>query len=133
MEHIFCLKSGQDLEKRATNPQQEFPVVQPPRMSLSFQIQGRHLMHKSSTFSLRCCITKRLLEKRETQQISKPIRIRSMICQTRHAVTSRFCLNHHMYKLCGLTVLTRNTLSLSINFACSKYLHLPSPFPGKQF
>ena len=25
-----------------------------------------------------------------------------------------------------------NTLSLSINFACSRYHHLPSPFPGKQ-
>ena len=36
----------------------------------------------------------RLLEKRETQQISTPIRIRSRIFVTRHAVTSRYCFAH---------------------------------------
>ena len=34
----------------------------------------------------------RLLEKRETQQISTPIRIRSRIFLTLHAMTSRYCV-----------------------------------------
>ena len=57
------------------------------------------------SFPRRCCITKRLLEKREAQQIFKPFRIRWRIFPTLLAVTSSYCLNHHMYTLCGLTVL----------------------------
>ena len=36
----------------------------------------------------------RLQKKRETQQVSTPIRIRSRIFLTRHAVTSRYCFAH---------------------------------------
>ena len=60
-------------------------------------------------FPLRCCITERLPEKRETQQIFKAFRKgHSRIFPTRHAVKSSYCLNHHIYTLCGLTVFKKH-------------------------
>ena len=67
-------------------------------LSLTFQI------HCSSPYTQAFYVVvlqkgeQRLLQKCETQQISTPIRIRSRIFLTRHAVTSRYCFAHFQRK-----------------------------------
>ena len=114
--NIGIPRSGQDLENRAAHPHPSFPGVHPPPPPLRDQKKYVAICNISNpsldifctvllSFPRRCCITKRLLEKREAQQIFKPFRSRWRIFPTLLAVTSSYCLNHHMYTLCGLTVL----------------------------